>query len=140
MKYPHGPPTVMEQPYTFLGFEIPQLTQLVGGALVLEGVGFYFGTGMESLTALIPGFVGLPLLLLGVMAGRMPERRKLLMHIAVTFGLICALGGLMGISGLVQGEVDGSTIAQLLMLVIGSTYTFACVQSFIHARRARDAA
>ncbi|HII97513.1 MAG TPA: hypothetical protein HA276_07465, partial [Candidatus Poseidoniaceae archaeon] len=56
----------MEQPYTFLGFEIPQLTQLVGGALVLEGVGFYLGTGMESLTALIPGFVGLPLLLLGV--------------------------------------------------------------------------
>ena len=140
MKYLRVPWSLMEQPYTFLGFEIPQLTQLVGGALVLEGLGFYFGTGMESLTALIPGFVGLPLLLLGVMAGRMPERRKLLMHIAVTFGLICALGGLMGISGLVQGEVDGSTIAQLLMLVIGSTYTFACVQSFIHARRARDAA
>jgi len=139
MKYPPGRHTTMEQTYTFLGFEIPQLTQAVGGALVLEGLGFYFGTGMESFTALIPGFVGVPLILLGILAGKMPERRKLLMHIAVLFGLICALGGLMGITSLIQGEVDGSTIEQLLMLVIGSTYTFACVQSFIHTRKSRSA-
>ena len=130
----------MEQPYTFLGFEIPQFTQIIGGALVLEGVGFYLGTGMESMTALIPGFMGLVLVVLGILAGRMPERRKLLMHIAVTFGLICALGGLMGVSSLMQGDVGGSTYAQLIMLVIGSVYTFACVQSFIHARKAREVA
>ena len=130
----------MDQPYTFLGFEIPRLTQIVGGALVLEGLVFYVGTGMEHTTSLIPSFVGLPLVLLGIMAGRMPERRKLLMHIAVLFGLICALGGLMGISSLIQGDMGGSTYAQLIMLVIGSVYTFACVQSFIHARKARDAA
>ena len=130
----------MDQPYTFLGFEIPRLTQIVGGALVLEGLGFYVGTGMEHTTSLIPSFVGLPLVLLGIMAGRMPERRKLLMHIAVLFGLICALGGLMGISSLVQGDMGGSTYAQLIMLVVGSVYIFACVQSFIHSRKARDAA
>jgi len=130
----------MDQPYTFLGFEIPRLTQIVGGALVLEGLGFYVGTGMEHTTSLIPRFVGVPLVLLGIMAGRMPERRKLLMHIAVLFGLICALGGLMGISSLVQGDMGGSTYAQLIMLVVGSVYTFACVQSFIHSRKARDAA
>ena len=130
----------MEQPYTFLGFEIPRLTQIVGGALVLEGLGFYVGTGMEHTTSLIPSFVGLPLVLLGFLAGSMPERRKLLMHIAVTIGLVCALGGLMGISSLVQGDMGGSTYAQLIMLVIGSVYTFACVQSFIHARKAREAA
>jgi hypothetical protein len=103
-------------------------------------LGFYVGTGMEHTTSLIPSFVGLPLVLLGIMAGRMPERRKLLMHIAVLFGLICALGGLMGISSLVQGDMGGSTYAQLIMLVVGSVYTFACVQSFIHSRKARDAA
>ena len=130
----------MEQPYTVLGFEIPRLTQIVGGALVLEGLGFYVGTGMEHTTSLIPSFVGLPLVLLGFLAGSMPERRKLLMHIAVTIGLVCALGGLMGISSLVQGDMGGSTYAQLIMLVIGSVYTFACVQSFIHARKARESA
>lgn len=130
----------MEQPFTFLGFEIPRLTQIVGGALVLEGLGFYVGTGMEHTTSLIPSFVGLPLVLLGFLAGSMPERRKLLMHIAVTIGLVCALGGLMGISSLVQGDMGGSTYAQLIMLVIGSVYTFACVQSFIHARKARESA
>ena len=130
----------MEQTFTFLGFEIPRLTQIVGGALVLEGLGFYVGTGMEHTTSLIPSFVGLPLVLLGFLAGSMPERRKLLMHIAVTIGLVCALGGLMGISSLVQGDMGGSTYAQLIMLVIGSVYTFACVQSFIHARKARESA
>ena len=137
MKYLRVPWSLMEQPYTFLGFEIPQLTQIVGGALILEGIGFYFGTGMESFTAFIPSFIGLPLLILGVAAGRIPEKRKLIMHIAVVIGLFCALGGLMSIPSLVQGDLGGSTIAQLLMLVIGSTYTFACVQSFIHTRRTR---
>ena len=128
----------MEQPYTFLGFEIPQFTQIVGGALVLEGVGFYLGTGMESMTALIP-------VLSDCLSCFLASWRDVCLnagncsHIAVTFGLICALGGLMGIASLVQGDMGGSTYAQLIMLVIGSVYTFACVQSFIHARKAREA-
>ena len=42
--------------FTFLGQNIPRLTLLVGGALVVEGLGFYFGTGMTSMTSMIPAF------------------------------------------------------------------------------------
>ena len=45
------------------------------------------------------------------------------MHIAVVFGLLTFLGGGMGLQGLATGDYSESTIAQLLMLVIGGVYT-----------------
>lgn len=126
--------------FKFLGQTIPRLTLLVGGALVLEGIGFYFGTGMASATSLIPAFFGLPLIVMSIMATRQPERSHFWMHIAVVFGLLTFLGGGMGLRGLVTGDLSGSTVAQLLMLVIGGVYTFACIRSFTHARKAREAA
>jgi hypothetical protein len=108
--------------------------------LVLEGVGFYLGTGMTSFTSLIPAFFGLPLIAMSIMATRQPERSHFWMHIAVVFGLLTFLGGGMGLQGLVTGDLSASTVAQLLMLVMGGVYTFACIRSFTHARKAREAA
>lgn len=126
--------------FTFLGQTVPRLTMLVGGALVLEGIGFYLGTGMTSFTSLIPAFFGLPLIAMSIMATRQPERSHFWMHIAVVFGLLTFLGGGMGLQGLVTGDLSESTVAQLLMLVMGGVYTFACIRSFTHARKAREAA
>lgn len=126
--------------FTFLGQTVPRLTMLVGGALVLEGVGFYLGTGMTSFTLMIPAFFGLPLIAMSIMATRQPERSHFWMHIAVVFGLLTFLGGGMGLQGLVTGDLSASTVAQLLMLVMGGVYTFACIRSFTHARKAREAA
>lgn len=47
----------------------------LGILLTLLGFGAYFGTGRQSITALIPAFVGLPILALGLVA-RNPGRRK----------------------------------------------------------------
>ena len=126
--------------FTFFGQSIPRLTLLVGGALVVEGLGFYLGTGMTSMTSLIPAFFGIPLIAMSIMATRQPERSHFWMHIAVVFGLLTFLGGLMGIKGLLSNDLSASTIAQLLMIVIGGVYTFACIRSFTHARKAREAA
>jgi len=46
----------------------------------------------------------------------------------------------MGLRGLATGDLSPSTVAQLLMLVIGGVYTFACIRSFTYARKAREAA
>ena len=62
------------------------------------------------------------------------------MHIAVVFGLLTFLGGLMGVKGVVSNDFSASTVAQLLMIVMGGVYTFACIRSFTHARKAREAA
>ena len=126
--------------FTFLGQTLPRLTLLVGGALVVEGLGFYMGTGMTSMTSLIPAFFGIPLIAMSVMATRQPEKSHFWMHIAVVFGLLTFLGGLMGVKGLVTNDLSASTVAQLLMLVMGGVYTFACIRSFRHARMAREAA
>lgn len=126
--------------FTFLGQTIPRLTLLVGGALMVEGIGFYLGTGMTSMTSLIPAFFGIPLIAMSIMATRQPERAHFWMHIAVVFGLLTFLGGLMGVKGLVSNDLSASTVAQLLMIVIGGVYTFACIRSFTYARKAREAA
>lgn len=134
-----NPPLCMSD-FTFLGQTIPRLTLLVGGALVVEGIGFYLGTGMTSMTSLIPAFFGIPLIAMSIMATRQPERSHFWMHIAVVFGLLTFLGGLMGVKGLVSNDLSASTVAQLLMIVMGGVYTFACIRSFTHARKAREAA
>ncbi len=139
LKSRFSPPLPMSD-FTFLGQSIPRLTLLVGGALVVEGLGFYVGTGMTSWTSLIPGIPGILLIAMSIMATRQPERAHFWMHIAVVFGLLTFLGGLMGVKGLVSNDLSASTVAQLLMIVIGGVYTFACIRSFTYARKAREAA
>ena len=139
LKSQFHPPLPMSD-FTFLGQTIPRLTLLVGGALVVEGIGFYLGTGLTSMTSLIPAFFGIPLIAMSIMATRQPEKSHFWMHIAVVFGLLTFLGGLMGVKGLVSNDLSASTVAQLLMIVMGGVYTFACIRSFTHARKAREAA
>tara|TARA_B100001250_G_C19811662_1_gene795976 strand:+ start:333 stop:545 length:213 start_codon:yes stop_codon:yes gene_type:complete len=67
------------------------------------------------------------------MAQKVPEKRKLWMHIAVSFGLLCAIGG----TRFFMVMSDGITYASgsmLMLLVTGSVYTFLCIKSFRFAR------
>ena len=59
------------------------------------------------------------------------------MHIAATFGLLCALGGTRFFMVMSDG-LNYATSSMLMLLVTGSVYTYICVQSFIHARKARE--
>ena len=61
---------------------MPQITIALGSLLILIGVGFYFGTGATSVTALIPAFLGIPMAVAGVLARR-ESLRKHAMHAAV---------------------------------------------------------
>ena len=117
---------------------MPKLTIIVGSLLILEGILFYFGTGMSSFTSLIPSFFGLPLVLVGYMAQIQPEKNHFWMHIAVSFGLLTFLGGGMAIKGVIDSDFSASTLAQLIMLAVGGIYTYSCVQSFIHTRKSRN--
>ena len=115
-----------------------------GIVLILLGLVGYFGSGMVSLTALIPAAFGLLLLIFGVLA-RDDRRRKLAMHIAVTVGLLGFLGTVPGLvklpTLLMGGEVQrpAAVIAQSIMAVLMAIYVAMCVKSFIDARRRRTA-
>ena len=60
------------------------------------------------------------------------------MHIAATFGLLCALGGTRFFMVMSDG-LNYASGSQLMLLLTGSLYTYICVKSFIHARKAREA-
>jgi hypothetical protein len=113
-----------------------------GVVLIVLGLAGYFGSGMVSLTALIPAVFGLVLLILGVIA-RDPGKRKHAMHFAAMIGVLGFLGSARGLGNLIPllsgQEVarPGAVIAQSIMAILMLIFTWLCVRSFINARRNR---
>lgn len=118
---------------------MPAATIVYGLLLVLLGVGFYVATGQASVTALIPAFVGVVVLLCGVVARR-PHLLKHAMHAAAALALLAFLGGLRGLIGLLGGDSGNAAVEQTLMSVLSLLFVALAVRSFIAARRARGAA
>ena len=120
------------------GLTVPKLSMIVGGILAVWGIAAYVISDMASITAMIPTFMGAPILLMGSLSEKIPEKRKMFMHIAVVFGLLSALGGAR-LFTMLGGDYDLAFFSQLLLLVLGGLYTFVCVKSFIHIRKMREA-
>ena len=71
----------------------------------------------------------------GVLAERKPESRKLAMHIAASFGILCAVGGIRFFKVVTDQDTSNLTKGSMLMLLVtGSIYTYLCVKSFKNAR------
>jgi len=116
---------------------VPKISKIAGGILTAWGVVAYLLT-MTSITAMIPAFMGAPILLMGFLAEKNPEKRKLFMHISVTFGLLAALGGLR-ILTMLSDPYDLAFASHAVLLLVGGVYTFICVKSFIWIRKQQDA-
>ena len=115
-----------------------------GIVLILLGAIGFFGTGSTHPTALIPAYWGIALTVCGILANSPSDKRRMLvMHIAVTVGLLGFLGsGIMAILETVKAH--GGPLAhpaavesQAAMAVICLIYVALCVRSFIAARRSR---
>ena len=121
-----------------------KITIGLGLVLIALGLGGYFGTDREHLTALIPVLFGLPLALLGVVALK-ESMRKLAMHIAVVIGLLGFAGTVRGLMKLplllTGGELarPGAVAVQAAMAIVCFVFVLLCVWSFIKARRASAA-
>jgi hypothetical protein len=124
----------MEQQANFM----PNLTLGYGTFLLLWGVAISVLSSSDSITSYFPSFLGVPLMLSGFMTLRMPEKRKLWMHVAATFGLLCAIGGTRFFMVMSDG-INYASGSMLMLLVTGTAYTVVCVRSFIAARKAREA-
>jgi hypothetical protein len=113
-----------------------------GVVLIALGVGFYYGTGQVSHTALIPAWFGIPLLLLGVLALK-DRLRKHAMHLAAVVGLFGfgggAIMGLPKLPALLAGTAERplAVVEQLLLAAVCLLFVALCVRSFIVARRNR---
>ena len=127
----------MSEQFTVGGQSIPNITTGYGAFLIAWGVVTSQISSSDSITSYFPSLLGIPLLVSGVLANKIPEKRKLWMHIAATFGLLCAIGGTRFFMVMSDG-INYASGSMLMLLITGSVYTYICVQSFIHARKARE--
>ena len=98
------------------------------------------GAQHQSVTALIPTFVGVPLMLLGWLSLAKPDLRKHLMHIAV---ILTLLGFLMSFGRFVSVMIKNpgfgpGKMATLTMAILCGLHVVLSVRSFIAARKARQ--
>lgn len=100
----------------------------------LIGYGYGMSEGAASVTALIPAFVGVVIMACGHF-GMTESRRKLMMHIAVTVGLLGFIAGLGGFFRKGMPETIGAAgLSQLAMAVVCLIFVLLGVRSFIAAR------
>ena len=119
---------------------MPLLTILFGVALMMLGVAFFFGTGSTSVTALIPTFFGLPLLICGALAMK-DKFRMHAMHGAAALGALGTLGAAYrGVPAFWKLLLENpGVVATNSMMVICAVYVGISVRSFIEARKKRKA-
>ena len=122
--------------YTYVGLTMEKISLIYGLFLILWGVGVSYLSASNSITSYIPSMFGLPILLFAILTLLFPNKKKLLMHIVVTFGLIVFLGGLDFFRSLGNPfENFWADSSKLMMLITGFIFTLLCIKSFVFARK-----
>ncbi|HSW55352.1 MAG TPA: hypothetical protein VLH59_09690 [Ignavibacteriaceae bacterium] len=116
---------------------------VIGIILIILGIISYFGISSESITALIPTFLGIPVLILGWLA--MNEKyRKHAMHgaaVLMLLGFGGTVGGLIKFFRMIGGEVferPSAITVQAIMAVLCLVFLIFAIKSFIDARRKKS--
>ena len=118
---------------------MPGTTRLFGLILIVLGVASYVMTGRTSLTAMIPAFFGVVLVICALVARSSESARKHAMHAAVAVGMVGMLASLArALPAALRGEASRpAVIAQLIMGALLLVYVALGVRSFVEARKAR---
>ncbi|NIR53194.1 hypothetical protein GWO43_31520 [candidate division KSB1 bacterium] len=109
------------------------LTLILSSLLIVIGVVGYFGTGMVSVTALIPAFLGLPLLLLNLWA-RKAESPKTLIPVGAILSGLGFVGSMRGLFKLIAGSFSTAVLLQTVMFLICGIYMFVVIKYLYNAR------
>jgi len=110
---------------------------LAGASLVIVGIVVTIASDSESVTSLIPAFIGAVFVGLGLLARAKPDLNHHVMHAAAGLALLGVLGSLGSAVG--RGSEGWALVAQLATVVILGGFLYRAVQSFRAARLAREA-
>ena len=124
--------------FTFISLNIVDLSIIYAMFLIIWGMSISIISESNSITSLIPSILGLPILVFSYLSKVFPSKQKLFMHIVVIIGLLIFLAGLDFIRGFLTSNGMGSIWAsssKLMMLISGGVFCYACILSFMHARR-----
>tara|TARA_B000000475_G_scaffold183380_1_gene147802 strand:+ start:205 stop:597 length:393 start_codon:yes stop_codon:yes gene_type:complete len=126
----------MPTEFKFLGNNMEKISSYYGAFLIIWGFAVSSLSNSESLTSLIPTFLGILILVFALFALFIPSKKKLFMHIVVMFGLITFIGGLdlfRNYNSLFSNF--WGDLSKFMMLITGLFFTYLCIKSFIHARK-----
>ena len=123
---------------------MPFITILFALDFIITGIVGFVVTGKEHITALIPAFIGILMLVLGVLAFN-PKLRKHVMHGAALVAVLGFLGTISGLTDLpkfLSGNLDAiqrpaASVSKLITNLLMLHFVVICVISFIEARLAR---
>jgi uncharacterized membrane protein len=117
---------------------MPKISIVFGSLLSVLGLYGYFGMGEVSLTALIPLFIGVPIIIFGLLAFD-EHKLKHSMHAASVLMLLGLLGSLYRlVLKIMLGNIDESSIILILISVFCIIFLVLAINSFIAARKARE--
>ena len=128
----------IDKEFLVLGNSMENISIFYGLFLIAWGIIISFISSSDSITSFIPSFFGLPILIFALLAVKFQEKKKLFMHIVVSFGLLTFIGGLDLIRGILKDNLFENfyaDLSKLMMLLTGLIFTFLCVKSFIFARK-----
>ena len=127
----------MDDEFTIAGFTIPRIAIYEGAILVLWGIVAYIISEQSSITAMIPSFMGAPLMILGILSERMPNMRHHLMHAAMVLSLVMVMGGARVFAQF--SEMSNLAISShVVLILVGVCFMVCGIMSFRAARIARE--
>jgi hypothetical protein len=103
--------------------------------LIIVGLLGYFGSDTPSVTALIPVFAGVILLLL---VKSMKDGNRVVAHIVVTLTLLLLIALIKPLTGAINRNDPGAVIRVVIMIVTNLVALVIYIKSFVDARRNRD--
>ena len=118
-------------------------TYIYSFVLILIGLIGYIVTSAQSITALIPSFFGLAVLILAVWS-KNEKRAPLAMHIVsglALVGFLATVSGIVKVVSLLGGDEiarPAASISQAIMALLSAGYLSLSITSFVSARRNRS--
>ena len=129
----------MNEEFKWCGLTVEKLSVYYGVFLISWGFVISFISGSDSFTSYIPSVLGLIVFLFSVLAIKIPNQKKLFMHLVVLFGVVIFLGGLDVLRSL-DNLFDNywADLSKLMLLVTGFCFTVINVKSFVFIRKNKN--
>ena len=129
----------MNEEFKWCGLSVEKLSLYYGVFLISWGLIISLISGSDSFTSYIPSILGVIVVLFSSLAIKIPNKKKLFMHIVVLFGMIIFLGGL-DVFRSFDNLFDNlwADVSKFMLLITGLWFTVINVKSFIFIRKNKN--
>ena len=129
----------MNEEFKWCGLKVEKLSLYYGVFLISWGLIISLISGSDSFTSYIPSILGVIVVLFSSLAIKIPNKKKLFMHIVVLFGMIIFLGGL-DVFRSFDNLFDNlwADVSKFMLLITGLWFTIINLKSFIFIRQNKN--